>query len=228
MTTRATWSAVSVAARSCRCLSERLGGCAVLAGSGRLNRYRTIVADPPWPFRWEGSPGGRRRNQTALGYETMAVADIAALGVPSTDDHATLLLWTTQEILHTGDARRVAVAWGFSYRVGEFIWRKPNFGAGAFPRIGHETCVIYRRGKGSLRSDAPRDVHSVQTWSQRFDTNGGKTNSAKPDGFLDTVEQGFVGPYLEMFARRARMGWDYYGDESLGTAWLPTTSGTAA
>ena len=28
------------------------------------------------------------------------------------------------------------------------------------------------------------------------------------------------GPYLEMFARRARFGWDFWGDESLGTAEL--------
>lgn len=26
------------------------------------------------------------------------------------------------------------------------------------------------------------------------------------------------GPYVELFARRARFGWDYWGDQSLGTA----------
>jgi N6-adenosine-specific RNA methylase IME4 len=35
---------------------------------------------------------------------------------------------------------------------------------------------------------------------------------------LDIVEQVSPGPYLEMFARRARFGWDYWGNESLGTA----------
>jgi N6-adenosine-specific RNA methylase IME4 len=185
-----------------------------------LHQFRTIVADPPWPFRWEGSPGGRRRNRTALGYETMDYTTIAALEVSGTvvADHATLMLWVTQDALHQGHAWNVAQAWGFPDRIGEFIWRKPNFGAGAFPRIGHETCVIYKRGKGSLKADGPRDVHSVQTWQQRFDTNGGKTHSAKPDGFYDAVEQGFAGPYLEMFARRARLGeWHYWGNESLST-----------
>jgi N6-adenosine-specific RNA methylase IME4 len=194
-----------------------------------VKRYATIVADPPWPFAWGGSPGGRRRNQTNLGYETMGYRDIQHLwynprlqvegGVP--DDDATLFLWVTQEALHTGPAAETAYTWGFERRVGELIWRKPNFGAGAFPRIGHETCVIYKRGKGSLRADAPRDVHSVQTWSQRYDTNHGKTHSAKPDGFYDLVEQGHEGPYLELFARRARFGWDYWGDQSLGTAEMP-------
>jgi N6-adenosine-specific RNA methylase IME4 len=35
------------------------------------------------------------------------------------------------------------------------------------------------------------------------------------------VEQVSPGPYLELFARRARFGWDYWGDESLNTAEFP-------
>jgi N6-adenosine-specific RNA methylase IME4 len=35
------------------------------------------------------------------------------------------------------------------------------------------------------------------------------------------VERASPGPYLELFARRARFGWDYYGDESLQTAQVP-------
>jgi len=175
------------------------------------------VADPPWPFQWQGGTGGRRRNKTTLGYDTMPIAEIAALRPDAAPD-ATLFMWVTQDALHNGDARTVALQWGFPTRVGEFIWRKPNFGTGVYPRMGHETCLIYKRGKGSLRNDAPRDVHSVQTWSQRYDTNGGKTNSAKPDAFYDHVEAGYEGPFMEMFARRARFGWDYWGNESLGTA----------
>lgn len=46
-------------------------------------------------------------------------------------------------------------------------------------------------------------------------------HSAKPEAFLDLVEQVSPGPYLELFARRARFGWDYWGDQSLGTADMP-------
>jgi N6-adenosine-specific RNA methylase IME4 len=46
-------------------------------------------------------------------------------------------------------------------------------------------------------------------------------HSAKPEAFLDMVEQVSPGPYVEMFARRARFGWDYWGDQSLGTAEMP-------
>lgn len=186
--------------------------------SASEQRFRTIVADPPWPFEWQGGSGGRRRNRTTLGYPTMSIDEIKAIRIPRLADDATLFLWTTQEMLHTGKARMVAQGWGFAERVGEFIWCKPNFGAGAYPRIGHETCVIYKRGRGSLRPDAPRDVHSVQPWSQpRASNNGGKIHSAKPDAFYDHVERGYEGPYLELFARRARFGWEYAGNESLST-----------
>ena len=46
-------------------------------------------------------------------------------------------------------------------------------------------------------------------------------HSEKPDSFMDMVERVSPGPYLEMFARRARFGWDYWGDQSLGTAEMP-------
>jgi N6-adenosine-specific RNA methylase IME4 len=44
-------------------------------------------------------------------------------------------------------------------------------------------------------------------------------HSAKPDSFYDMVERVSPAPRVELFARRARLaGWDYWGDESLGTA----------
>ena len=37
----------------------------------------------------------------------------------------------------------------------------------------------------------------------------------KPEAFLDLVEAVSPGPYLELFARRNRLGWDTWGNESL-------------
>jgi len=69
---------------------------------------------------------------------------------------------------------------------------------------------------------ALNNVPSVQTWNQpRGKMNGGKQHSRKPDGFLDLVERNSPGPYLELFARRARFGWDYWGNESLETVEMP-------
>lgn len=40
-------------------------------------------------------------------------------------------------------------------------------------------------------------------------------HSQKPDAFYDLVELASPGPYLDMFARRQRLGWDTWGDEAL-------------
>lgn len=184
-------------------------------------RFRTILADPPWPFRWDGSTGGRRRRRTALGYSTMALEEIAALPVADLADPAGahLFLWVTPALHREGEGARVARAWGFE-PVDEIVWEKPNIGMGRFPRHVHEPLLIARRGE--IAFTGPRNVRSVQRWTQpHVSNNGGKQHSAKPDGALDLIEQASPGPYLELFARRARFGWEYAGNESLETVTMP-------
>jgi len=47
-------------------------------------------------------------------------------------------------------------------------------------------------------------------------------HSQKPEGFQDIVEQVSPGPYVELFARRSRKGWDVWGNEVECTAELPS------
>lgn len=190
-------------------------------------RYRTIVADPPWPFQWGGGKGGRRRRETELGYKTMTVAEIAALDVASLADPngCNLFLWATDEVYREGQAVQVARAWGFEPVGPAIVWAKPNYGTGLFPRPGHEPLMVCRtRGKkATWRRDGdgkylPEVVgtHSVQRWWQvRGNRNTGKQHSRKPEGALDLVEAVSPGPYLELFARRTRFGWDTWGDQGL-------------
>lgn len=185
-----------------------------MTGAG-VKRYRTIVCDPPWPFQWGGGKGGRRRRETELGYQTMTVDDIAALSVGDLADEAGchLYLWVTDEIAMNGDGMRVARAWGFDRAGPSIIWRKANFGMGCFPRPAHEILLVCRRGRLPY---ALNNVASVHLWSQpRAKLNGGKQHSRKPDGALDLIERASPGPYLELFARRARFGWDYAGNQAL-------------
>lgn len=180
--------------------------------------FRCIVADPPWPFQWSAGKGGRRRRETELGYRTMTVDEIAALPVVdlAAPEGAYLFLWATDEMYREGEAVRVARAWGFEPCSPTIIWSKPNFGLGTFPRPSHEPLLVCRRGK-----PAPFRVNnapSVQQWALvRASHNGGRVHSAKPDGALDLIERACDGPYVELFARRARFGWSYWGDQSLGT-----------
>lgn len=171
--------------------------------------YATIVADPPWPFVWNGQPGGRRSNATPMRYGTISLEEIAAFDVGSLAAPAAhLYLWVTPELNRRGAGVVTAEAWGFSV-VDEIIWEKPNFGMGVFPRHCHEPLLVCRRG--DLPFTASRDVRSVQRWSQTMGQRGGKSHSAKFNvragrGGLDEVERSD-----RLFARAPRLGWDHWG-----------------
>jgi N6-adenosine-specific RNA methylase IME4 len=139
--------------------------------------------------------------------EALPVADLA-------EPDAHLYLWITAGLNRQGVGVRVAQAWGFEV-VSEIVWAKRNFGLGVFPRPQHEPLLVCRRGKLPFNVT---NAGSVQTWDHPRRHDGSKIHSAKPDAAIDLIEQASPGPYVELFARRARFGWDYYGDESLGTA----------
>lgn len=190
-----------------------------------VSRYRTIVADPPWPVgKWRTS--ARRKNNNGdgrlyiahkqdLGYETMDVEAICALDVPAADD-AHLYLWTTDAFLLDGSAARVAQAWGFK-PLRCLVWVKPSPGLGVGWRPGHEIIVLARKGSLPFTFDVSLPTAFCMKQPYATGREHGKLHSAKPDGFLDYVEQASPGPYAELFARRARLGWDYpIGDQALG------------
>jgi N6-adenosine-specific RNA methylase IME4 len=187
--------------------------------AGSVTAYQTILADPPWPVKgdailrpWVMGAGGRRKRATVMPYSLMPLEDIYALPVGSlAAPDAHLYLWTTVKLNARGIGKATAEAWGFEW-VGEIVWKKPNFGLGAFPRPQHEILVIARRGKLPFNR---RNVGSVQEWKQDYTANGGKRHSVKPDACQDLIESNSPGPYLEMFARRQRLGWDTWGNEAL-------------
>lgn len=194
-----------------------------------MTQYRTIVADPPWPFEWTGG-GAYRKNgrgerhlnhrfKKGLGYTTTTVEEIAGVPVDAVADRdAHLFLWIPEAHLIEGHAALILRAWGFDPgRARNVIWKKTGYGLGTWPRPQHETLVVCPRGSLPF---AVRNLGSVVEASHVYE-NGARKHSAKPDLFLDLIEQTSPGPYLELFARRARFGWDYWGDESLGTAKMP-------
>lgn len=179
-------------------------------------RYQTIVADPPWQITVKMGAGGRRARATEVPYSMMSLDDIKALPVADwAADEAHLYLWSTRRLFREGHTAAVARAWGFE-PVGELLWGLRNPGMGGFNGNGHEPVLIASRG--SLPFPKNELPAGVIFWRQRYENGGGKSHSAKPEGFLDLVERVSPAPRLEMFARRARFGWDYYGDQSLGTA----------
>lgn len=172
----------------------------------RAGEYRTVVADPPWEYEdgTGASYSSRGRRNCDLPYPTMTVDEIAAMPVPDVmDGRSTLFLWTTNRYLW--DAREIATAWNFPV-IATLVWCKQRgLGSGGVFYSNVEFCLYCRRPQVA----APARIHS--RW---FDWGRG-AHSAKPEAFLDMVEEVSPGPYLELFSRRARLGWDVWGNESL-------------
>ena len=174
-------------------------------------KYRTIVADPPWPITMRMGAGGRRARATEVPYSFMSLDEIKALPVSDlAAEAAHLYIWSTRKNFREGVTADVARAWGFE-PCGEIIWGLRNPGMGGFNGNGHEPVLIAARGGQPW---PPNQLPAgVMLWRQPY--AHGKIHSAKPEAFLYLVEQVSPGPYLELFARRQRLGWDTWGNEAL-------------
>lgn len=176
-------------------------------------RYGTIVADPPWRYDYKNGPGNAApwRHRGAARYETMALDDIKAIdvaGLAAPGCH--LYLWATMPLLR--EALQVVEAWGFEYTT-MLMWLKPGPGAGRGWRGNVEPLIVARQGRPTLPFTARSDEGSWFEHDAAIASRG--EHSAKPELFMDRIEEMSPGPRLEMFSRRARMGWDTWGNQSL-------------
>lgn len=186
-----------------------------MTASPRPHHYRVIYADPPWTFSTY-SRKGKGRSAEAY-YNCMTLPEIKA--VPVSDwaaDDCALLLWTTDPLLPT--ALEVIRAWGFTYKTVGFYWAKLNksadptlyreasffTGLGFWTRANPELCLLATRGHPHRRrADVKKLIISPR-----------REHSRKPDEAYQRIEALCEGPYLEMFARFSRSGWDRWGAES--------------
>jgi N6-adenosine-specific RNA methylase IME4 len=133
----------------------------------------------------------------------MSAAEIGDLRPPA-DDDAHLYLWTINRYIE--DAYTVARAWGFKPSTLLMWCKEPKgIGLGGTFALSSEFVLFARRGTLNANERIDRNWF---TWPR-------STHSRKPDAFLDLVEQVSPGPYLELFARRQRLGWDTWGNEAL-------------
>jgi N6-adenosine-specific RNA methylase IME4 len=177
--------------------------------------YRTIVADPPWTVKRLESPGAKGfgtgtgpLRSVAFSYPTLTVEEIAGLPVEGlAEDDAHLYLWTINAYVE--QAYAVARAWGFRPST-LLTWCKAPMGLGPGGAYSITTEFILFSRRGSL---PPLRRFDSTWWAWKRGQH-----SAKPEAFIDLVEQVSPGPYVELFARRHRLGWDVWGNESANTA----------
>jgi N6-adenosine-specific RNA methylase IME4 len=172
--------------------------------------FRTVLADPPWRFvnrTGKVAPEHRRLDR----YDTMRLDDIGALPVGEVAaDTAHLYLWVPNALLPEG--LRVMEAWGFRY-VTNLVWAKRRKDGGPDGRgVGfyfrNVTELVLFGVRGTMRTLPPgrSQVNMIETRKRE--------HSRKPDEQYALIEACSPGPYLELFARYPRPGWQVWGAEA--------------
>lgn len=174
-------------------------------------KYKTILADPPWQFQnrtGKVAPEHKRLNR----YPTMRLNEIACLPVSEiAADKAHLYLWVPNALLP--DGLSVMHAWGFEYKT-NIVWEKvrkdgepDGRGVGFYFRNVTELLLFGIRGHHNRTlSPARSQVNLLRTMKRE--------HSRKPDEIYPIIERCSEGPYLELFARGTRKGWDLWGNQA--------------
>lgn len=195
-------------------------------GELRRGYYAAILVDPPWHFRARTAlqvGNWTSRRDAEKHYRVMGVDDIAALPVgelAAKDAH--LFLWITGPLLVEGKHVEIMKAWGFRPSAVGFTWVKLkrrhdpmqlrflatadgdlHVGLGLTTRKNTEYCLLGRRGNARRNAKDVREVILAPV----------REHSRKPEEARDRIVRYCDGPYLELFARERRPGWDAWGAE---------------
>lgn len=198
---------------------------------GVVNRYATVLLDPPWRYPTEGWKGGADRH-----YPTLPVEAIRAMPVPDLlmpDAH--VWMWTTDH--HHEAALEILRSWGLTKR-GAWVWeklaRRPlsykemmdavtagetvvyhdgrpyklAWGNCYYGRSCNEFLILATRGK-NITNPTARQVRKVIHAPIR-------DHSEKPEEAYALVASYSPGPRLECFARAPRAGFDAWGNQVVG------------
>lgn len=171
--------------------------------------YGAILADPPWQFQnrtGKVAPEHKRLSR----YHTLTLQEIKEIPVwVAAAEKSHLYLWVPNALLREG--LDVMASWGFVYKT-NVVWHKirkdgePD-GRGVGFYFRNTTEVVLFGVRGGLRTLQPgrTQVNIIKTRKRE--------HSRKPDELYEIIEACSPAPYLELFARGQRQGWDQWGNE---------------
>jgi N6-adenosine-specific RNA methylase IME4 len=167
-------------------------------------KYGVILEDPEWRFEF-WSEKGKTNSSADNHYSTSSLEIIKSRDVGSiAADDCVLFLWVTVPLLPVGI--EVMEARGFTYKT-NFNWHKNKAGTGYWNRNKHEHLLVGTRGKIPAPAEGDQWESSLEAAVRK--------HSEKPELFYEMIEAYFPTlPKIELNARKARKGWDRWGDQA--------------
>jgi len=166
-----------------------------------MNKYKTILADPPWTYNNKRT-GGSMLSGSAQKYPVMSLKEICDLPVAEiSDKDSVLFLWSTIPLIEYGF--EVMKSWGYQYKT-TIVWKKiTHLGMGFWFKGRVEVCLFGIKGK--IKPFRYQKANFIQS-------KPGK-HFEKPQEFFDLIDPIAPLPKIELFARTKREGWDCWGNE---------------
>lgn len=180
----------------------------------KRNHYRVILADPAWRAEaYTAARSGTPRRIDGDHYPTMTLDEMKEIDVAAVAaKECALFMWVVDT--HLEQAFELARHWGFRYSSIAFVWRKmtkhgkDHFGMGKTTRKQLEMVLLFMKNPPKRQSAAVRQYLPAEWIDAKT-----REHSRKPDEVYERIEALYEGPYLEMFARQTKPGWDAAGNE---------------
>ena len=173
-----------------------------------MPKYKTVVIDPPWPLN--GSklelPHG---SFPQVPYNTMSLNEIKSFPI---DDFAAeeslLFLWVITRSIRFGFD--ILEEWGFKFHQ-IITWDKGSGHAIWSPLMGRtEHCLFAYRGNFRVL------VNRMGVMQNLIKSDKTRKHSQKPSKFYRLIREWTPEPRIDIFARRAHVGFDGWGFEYVG------------
>jgi N6-adenosine-specific RNA methylase IME4 len=180
-------------------------------------KYKTIYLDPPWKICTGGTSIRKKTGIEHKGwgtpqnhYPVMNIKDIIKelqFVKDISDEQCHMYMWVVNNKIE--DALLLIKELGFTY-ITNVCWVKDKIGMGQYFRGQHELLFFCRKGNPMpyKYKDGKKTTVSSVVIEPR------SVHSRKPHTFYDIIEKVSYGPYIELFARNRREGWDSWGPHS--------------
>jgi len=189
------------------------------------NGYGFIEADPAWAWTSFAGKASAPHRTAEAPYPVMSLDEMKALPVADLAAKDCLLnMWVIGS--HLDQAIELGRHWGFTFKSDGFVWVKTGkhdpavrpISMGKWVRKQVEYSLLFSRGKPSRLDAGVRQLIETE-WGQmtgdvdRIIYAPKREHSRKPDERYERIERLAAGPYVELFARTQRPGWNAWGNQ---------------